>query len=269
MPVTIEEHFDSRHVTNGDSPSAELRYTIRGTNDYGEAMIAMITQTPTTFDINGDGSWHLPRANVSIDPLGDRLWNGNAQYGPRPTTNDAVYSFDTSGGTQHITQSLQTVGKYAAPGQTAPDNQGAIGVTGQGPPEGVDITVPVYNFGETHYKSALVVTPAYRYTLFQLTGKVNQAEFRGWGQGDVLFLGASGSKRDSGDWEIAYRFAASETDGDITVGDITGIAKKGWEYLWVRYMDAKDEFSYTLVQKPVAAYVERVYKYGDFALLGI
>jgi hypothetical protein len=35
----------------------------------------------------------------------------------------------------------------------------------------------------------------------------------------------------------------------------------------VRYADAEDEE--TLIQQPVAAYVEQVDEYGNFALLGI
>ena len=62
---------------------------------------------------------------------------------------------------------------------------------------------------------------------------------------------------------------ASPNRTGITVGDITGIAKKGWEYLWVRYEDAEDSTAKTLVKRPVAAYVEKVYESGDFAALGI
>jgi hypothetical protein len=83
----------------------------------------------------------------------------------------------------------------------------------------------------------------------------------------VLFQGASGSQRGQEDWEITFSFAASPNATDLTVGDITGIEKKGWEYLWVRYADAEDEE--TLIKQPVAAYVEQVDEYGNFALLGI
>jgi len=71
------------------------------------------------------------------------------------------------------------------------------------------------------------------------------------------------------DWEITFRFAASLNRTGISVGSITGIAKKGWEYLWVRYADVEDAGSNTLVKQPVAAYVEQVYEYGNFAALGI
>jgi len=80
-------------------------------------------------------------------------------------------------------------------------------------------------------------------------------------------LGASGSKRGDDEWEITFRFAASPNVTGLTVGDITGVDKKGWEYLWVRYSDAEDQK--VLVKQPTAVYVEKVYESGSFAGLGI
>ena len=155
------------------------------------------------------------------------------------------------------------MGRY---GVDPPDFKGAIGVSTDSV-EGTDITIPVFNFTETHYIPSALVAGAYKTTLFYLTGRVNDAPFKGFARGEVLFLGASGSQRGVDDWEIAFKFAASPNATNLTVGDITGIDKKGWEYLWVRYADAEDEE--TLIKQPVAVYVERVYEYGNFALLGI
>ena len=55
----------------------------------------------------------------------------------------------------------------------------------------------------------------------------------------------------------------------LTVGSITGISKKGWEYLWVLYEEAEDATAKALVKVPVAVYIERVYEEGDFAGLVI
>ena len=85
----------------------------------------------------------------------------------------------------------------------------------------------------------------------------------------VLFLGASGSKRGNGDWEITFNFAASPNQTNITVGDITVAQKLGWEYMWVRYADAEDTIAKAIVKKPIAVYIERVYELGDFSNLGI
>ncbi len=269
-PVTIAEKFESRLVTMGNNPSAELRYVIRGTNDDAQARNVLAGTAPSEFDVSGSGLFFLPLDNLSIEPVGDKLWEGVARYAPvsSPQTEDSVFSFDTGGGTQHITQSRGTVGRYGLPGKTAPNFKGAIGVTADSV-EGVDITVPVYQFSETHYLNNAFVTSAYKGTLFFLTGRVNNTAFKGFAQGECLFLGASGSKRGAGDWEINYRFAASPNVTGLVIGEIAGISKKGWEYLWVRYADAEDAAAKALVKKPIGVYVEQVYPYGDFSALGI
>jgi hypothetical protein len=76
-------------------------------------------------------------------------------------------------------------------------------------------------------------------------------------------------RRGGGDWEITFRFAASPNQTGLSVGSITGINKKGWEYLWVRYADAEDTGSGAIIKKPIAAYVERVYDDANFGALGI
>lgn len=266
MPVEVVEKFESRLITTGTNPSVELRYVIRGTNDDIEARNALVAFSPSTYDPWGSGWFYLPRESVSVQPVGDLLWEGVVRYGPFTPTNGSTFAFDTGGGTQHITQSKQTVAKY--PADTAPDFKGAVGVTNDSV-EGVDITVPVYQFSETHYLPDETVTSAYRMTLFQLTGRVNAGVFKGFSAGEVLFLGASGSRRGYGDWEITYRFAASPNVSNLTIGDITGIDKKGWEYLWVRYADSEDTVAKALVKKPLAVYIERVYDNGDMSLLGI
>jgi len=268
VPITVTEKADSRPNAAGERPSAELKYIVRGTGDAVAARDAVATAAPATFD-------GLVQKTVSVEPIGDGsdLWEGTVQYGVAaraapPATGDSVFNFDTGGGTQHITQSLSTVGSYAAPGMTNPNFRGAIGVT-HDTVEGVDITVPVYHFSETHYKPASQVTDAYKGTLFGLTGKVNSAAFHGCAAGECLFLGASGSKRGDDDWEITYRFAASPNRTNLTIGDITGVAKKGWEYLWVHYVDDEDATAKRLVKRPAFVRVEKVYETGDFSGLGI
>ena len=257
MAITIDERFNSREATEGPSPSTELLYLVQGTEDDLQVKALVAATAPTTY--NG-----LVRDSFSVAPLGGGVWECTVRY--VLLESESQFTFDTGGGTQHITQSLQTIGGYAPAGLTAPNFQGALGVTTDSV-EGTDITVPVYSFTETHYISSALVTPAYKAALFFLTGKVNGATFKGFAAGEVLFLGASGSQRGSDDWEITYRFAASPNVTGLAVGPITGIVKKGWEYLWVRYADAEDQ--HVLVKRPIAAYVEQVYELGDFSALGI
>ena len=268
--ATLTERIDSREWTTGDKPTVTMHYILDGTSDDLTAKTLLLNSTATQYD-------GLVRDECTLEPIfvdtatGKGKWECRVRYvapeQKEPEVGESSFSFDTGGGTQHITQSLATINRYAASG-TAPDFKGAIGVTHDNL-EGVDITVPVYNFSETHYLDDAVVTPAYRGTLFNLTGKTNNASFKGLAAGECLFLGASGSKRGADDWEITFRFAASPNRTGITVGPITGISKKGWEYLWVRYADTEDAASNTLVKQPVAAYVEKVYEEGNFAGLGI
>jgi len=274
MP-TLTEKIDSRELVAGERPSATLHYFIDGTASDLVARSTLLAGTPLVYD-------GLLRSESSVEPIvvdtttDTGRWAGTVRYTapqaqPIPV-GGSTFSFDTAGGTQHITQSLETVASHAAPGLVpgAPNFRGAIGVgDAAGGVEGVDITVPVFNFTETHVLADATVTHAYRGTLFQLTGKVNSAPFKGLDAGECLFLGASGTKRADEQWELTFRFAASPNRTSITVGGMTGIAKKGWEYLWVRYADVEDQVSHTLVKQPLAAYIEKVYDEADFGALGI
>tara|TARA_Y100000589_G_scaffold253557_1_gene242272 strand:- start:32 stop:895 length:864 start_codon:yes stop_codon:yes gene_type:complete len=285
MSITVEEKYDSRQSTTGDNAQVTLTYIASGSDDDLAIKSAVENFAPETYD-------SLPRQSVQIEPISEEYWDASVRYAettsttsggssaPDPGSGEYTYSFDTMGGTQHITQSLDTVGSYADSSiPSAPDFHGAIGVSntnGNAEVQGVDITVPIYNFSETHYLTTEQVTPEYKGTLFQLTGKVNNATFRGLAAGECLFLGASGTlhgtetdTETTGDWEITYRFAASPNKTGITIGSITGIAKKGWEYLWVRYADVEDMDAMAMVKRPVAAYVEQVYEDGDFSSLNI
>ncbi len=285
MPFTVEERDTSRTITSGKNPAVELRFVVRGIGsdpakeDDEEALEALEAAAPATF-------LSLPRRDVRLEPAvitegAESVWDGEAAYTPLdiesepPQQGESAFAFDTGGGTQHITHSLATVASYAAPGTTAPDFQGAIGVTAEvgGSVEGVDIVVPVFQFTETHVFADAAVTDAYKIALMLMTGRVNSDMFRGFAAGSVLFLGAAGSKRGpasgGGDWDITFRFAVSVNLSSIVVGPITGINKKGWEYLWVRYEDAEDGAAHAIVKRPVAAYVERVYTELPFSSLGI
>ncbi|HRR83308.1 MAG TPA: hypothetical protein P5118_24260, partial [Planctomycetota bacterium] len=141
MPLTLTEKLDSRKWTTGDNASVEMVYILTGTSDDVTAKNLIASSTPSIY--NG-----LVRQSIQIEPewvdttRGDGQWVATVRYGIRPPTEvgESSFAFDTSGGTQHITQSLATVHRYGAPGTTAPDFGGAIGVTHDNV-EGVDITV--------------------------------------------------------------------------------------------------------------------------------
>ena len=179
------------------------------------------------------------------------------------------FAFDTGGGTMHRNQSLKTVAKVP---NDAPDFNGAIEVDNEGNVNGIDVTMPVLNFTETHTMAGSRVSTSYRKSVAALTGTVNKASFRGFAAGEVLFLGASGTKRSkkpNAPWEITFRFAVSPNQSGLEVGKLKISSKKGWDYLWVRYADRVSDNKKNVIKEPVAAYVEQVYPEGDFGNLGL
>ena len=277
MPTTLTEKLDSRKWTTGENAACEMLYVLTGTSSDQTALALVENSTAQTYN-------DLVRQSVNLEPewvdtaTGDGRWVATVRYGVKkpPEIGETTFSFDTSGGTQHTTQSLSTVHSYAPAGKTAPDFKGAVGVTHDNV-EGVDITVPVFNFSVRRRIAIASWSASYVGALYTLTGKVSSGSFTvtihgttyQFAAGEVLFLGASGDESSASEWvEVNYRFAASPNRTGITVGDITGISKKGWEYLWVRYADAEDAAAKMIVKKPIAAYVEKVYEDGCFALLG-
>jgi hypothetical protein len=246
----------------------------------------------------------LQAESYTLDYLGDDAWQLTVNYVSRGADDDLKpdplrrsRSFDTAGGTQHITQTplwnqftQSEIGgvitrtpagdaekRYPVTGPTAaPVQYGAIGVDGDSV-QGVDIVIPAFQWTENYDVPAQYVTANYARVVASLTGCVNNAVFRGFAAGEVLFIGGTGSQdwdQEKGDspWSLSYRFVASpNADGTtlpkLKVGDIVDIEKKGHEYLWVRYEDSVTDD--TLLKKPKHVYVNQVYYTANFAALGI
>jgi hypothetical protein len=87
----------------------------------------------------------------------------------------------------------------------------------------------------------------------------------------VLFRGGkgSGSNKDPDLIEISYQFDQSDDVEAQTIGDITGVTKAGWQYLWVQYREHDDQDAKDFCRRPVAAYVEKVYYPAAFSALAI
>ena len=272
MAVTIEEKWESRPRTEGEGQnkdSAELIFIVQGTDDDELAMVQLKLDSPVTFR-------GLDRLDLSIERLTEEVWLGTINYGEFTggdgsdlETGGSTFQFETGGGTQHITQSLST-NRFSPTGDTddIPDHKGAIGVTEDGV-DGVDIIIPSYSFSETHFLDVSLVTPAYTLILFSLTGRVNDALFKGFQPGECLFLGASGSRRTKGDWSIQFKFSAIPNATGLSFGGIDDIEKKGHDYLWFPYEDDEDGVAKKLKKTAIGAYVEKVYEDGDFSLLGL
>ncbi len=260
--MSVTQDIESRYIPG---KSAELHYTIRGASNEAAARDELTAVCPSTFEGMIRKERQIEAVHVDSSNPDSNLWKATVAYGITDPS-DFTTSFDTTGGSQHITQSPYTVSKTPS---NAPNMKGAIGFDGQRV-NGVDIVIPVYTFSETHFKSTSFVSNAYRKTLANLTGKVNSGSFRGFEAGEVQFRGASGQLvivEGTKQWQLTYQFAASPNLTNVPVGDLTVSEKLGWDYMWVLYGDNLD--ADTLVQHPIAAYVERPYEFAAFSALGI
>lgn len=265
MTQNISELVLSRAQTDAqfdtDDDSAELSYVITDSNTPGDEAAAralLLATAPPTY--NG-----MPLVELQLVPNGcDFIWTGTANYRTRTTF---AQSFDTTGGSFKITNSLATQ-KFARANEVAPDHKGAINVQEDGRVEGVDIVIPSLKFSEVHEIANSVVTDSYISDLSELTGRVNDAPFRGFDAGEVLFVGATGSHRGSSAWEITFNFVVSKAE-NLNVGAVNGVSKGGHEYLWVSYSKEADNLAIPprQVSRPAAVYVEKVYEEDDFTRL--
>src|SRR5690606_41315140 len=112
----------------------------------------------------------------------------------------------------------------------------------------------------SHYLVVLVSARSY---------SVMARQYRGFAQGEVLFMGAAARQQGDGKWEVKYDFAAALNREDVTIGDITGISKKGWQYLWVEFQEQEDDGASRVLPVPSVVNVEEVYREANFGLLGI
>lgn len=281
MALVWVEDGDSRQATivrkgKKAASSYTKSYKIFGTADDVElhaAVNAEITANGAYWQYPGAPGMQLLAEQYSVSYLGDNAWQVTISY-EKAGAEDAAQpgplkrsrSFDTTGGTQHITQAeSETI--YGG----GPSVQNAIGVDDNGV-NGVDIVVPQLQWQEAYDVPNTYVTDAYIRNVATLTGRVNATPFRGFQAGEVLFVGCSGSQewddqKGRGPWSLSFRFVASPNVTGVQIGSITGIEKKGHDYLWVRYESATE--SNQLIKRPKAVYVNKVYRGADFANLGI
>ena len=263
-------YYDWREATDaeGNYTSAEVPYFVFDAEDEAGALAAVREEAPAqigrlyleevAIDERMTDTVYKVLATYRVDEQRERAGGDSADAG----NSDPAVSFDTTGGTRHLNRSLATISITPA---EATNYGGAIEVDGEGNVNGVDVTMPVMTFSETHTFAPSKVTTAYRKQLFLLTGTANKAAFRDFDIGEVLFLGASGQK-DGEFWDITFKFAVSPNRTNLKVTDSLIVSSKyGWDYLWVKF--GEKVVNGAIVKEPIAAYVERVYEAGDFSKL--
>lgn len=253
------------------------------------ALTDLLTAAPST--LNG-----FARVEYDVDEVENTgYYIGRVRYGSLATegsqeqpgaAGDETFSFDTTGGTAHINQSLETVGHFGNGGAFTPADAdgvfgGAINVDGDGTVRGLDVPTPKFKFTVRTIVASGSMTVSYIRTIYELTGSTNDAAVAisvfgtdiDFAEQEVLFLGGRGSKSTSGDWNVDFDFEAMEPFGPEDVGPITAVAAKGTQYRWA-YMVQKTREATTGGEKVLATVpkfimVERVFPLKDFTDLGV
>lgn len=226
---------------------------------------------------NPVGQYYLDHYSIE-ERCNETTWRVVAYYNaPTPYDEmdpDDTYEFDTTGGTQHIEQALTVIANYGSGKLTTP--RGVIGYDSEsGEIRGMDIVVPRYDFAERHWFYNSGMTETFKKAIADTTGKVNNATFRGFAAGEVLFLGAVGGRDgdDDGDrWNLLFKFARQPNLASFTYGGISVTSKKGWEVLnpwYKRDTAATDDGKTRKVPTVVDVTVLQVYYEADFSALDI
>jgi hypothetical protein len=279
MSVNCYEMVDSMSgsVTNesegGEVREVKRRWVIGQCNGFDEAVEQIEVYAPQYSDAPG-GYW--VRRRLDVAGIGNRYFDCTATYqtfqlkpgqdddnqGGNPTPGSLAW--DTTGNTERIYQALEETRHPV----DADQMEEAINVNG-GSVEGVDVVRPGMRYSETWIVPADVAMDFdFLGDVNRLTGTVNDSTFRAFEAGEALFMGARCQYQGDQPYaSITFEFECRPNVDDFYVKGQGQFAKDGWDYVWIRYRDAVNGTS--LVRRPIAAYVNRVYKRVDWSGLRI
>lgn len=185
---------------------------------------------------------------------------------------DGTFAYEFGSESEHIDRALAQV-HYGGDAERIGD---LVNVTDE-EVGGLEVNAPIIDLTEEHVFGEASFSPSIRRALRDQVQKTNNAAFREFAIGEVLFVGASARKQ-AKRWYVTFQFrirrnvehlsfTTYSTRGVQTVQDVL---KLGWQYLWVesiRLPFASDPTKMRIV--PRAVHVATVYESVDFAVLGI
>lgn len=286
MSIRVEELAGASLSYDPRNPGATIPYVAWGSDVESVLRAALLAAVPAYF-----GGMPLRSLQPKEDKNGVGVWFADAVYGladaqtgsnptssttspppPPPPTEDTVigsqYGFQWAAPTGKYTQSKETLDTVVVTGATAPDFKRAIGVQPDGTVEGVDLP----SWPEAISLTAVIpnFTLKYLKACRALAGKTNATAFLAHAAGKLLYLGGSAQPREGGGMTVTHRFASGEfqiIEADDFAPGFPAFTVDPFAYVWVWYTAAVD--AGRTVQKPTAAYVERLYDSGDYSVLGL
>lgn len=315
MSMTFKELHDTRNVEkdgHGNFIRTEIHYVLKSDTATNEESAVEHIRSNVPYYVNG-----IPLSSIVVDErANDKFFKITAQYArdttvlvTGSTSDSSTLSFDCSSGSQHIVRAYSQRRAYGPK-----DAKNLIGWNGKAGEDievnGVDVTTPEIRvtFTKVMQLSSLRGNSFMR-KIVALTGKVNNATWKGWNKGEAKFLGCSNNIPVKGreDVNVTFNFEIRlnervfvNTDGTITVDDDTNVEpftdvveyitesdhinisggtffKAGHEYIW-GMNESEIVMRGTGTESIVdernnitikGLYISEVCKYADFSQLGL
>ncbi len=263
MAIKVREVAGMSGGETSDEGNATILLDVKRAESDSMAAVraAVLAYAPATFDGKSFSTYEWQEEEET------RRLRFTLKYSNKLPESVLRRGFDATGGTIRLFASQNTQ-RYPRPGRTAPDFRGLIGVK-DGDPEGVDVTIPALRLNYRYRWPANTITNAYVKAAAGLVGSTCTSSFDTYNAGELLLLGVSGEIVDDTPTEITYAFAASADVSGLSIGDISGIVKGGHDYLWIAYEEEADGAAKKAVKRPLAVYVERVYRRLSWGGLGL
>jgi len=269
MTIQVIEHIESQSLSGGQRADGERVWIVRGTEDPQAAYDAVKAASPTTW-------LDFVRGTIRIEPLGQDIWRARVEYQPAPRIRWQGEPGDGGAGSELLREWSFSVSTATAHRELAIDTRryGAytdyghqIGVDENGKPHGVDYFVPTMKFSEKRRVDASLITEGWVKARADQIATTNNATFRGFPAGEVLFLGLQGHRTTLESWELEWEFAREpNVTLNLTIdGQQVQVPKKGWEYIWFEYRPDVASGVKKLVLR--GAHVNQIYESSDFSLL--
>lgn len=263
--------FEVMASRGGSLSELRRRFMVEDADDEQDVLDWATANTPTALE-------GLARSGFSMQENDELVgvYDVEVTYGSTrlpPTVVDQVdYRFNFQATGAHVFQSLSTISATQDGGGTAPDFGGAINVvndSGGQRVEGLELPIPTETFTLTYTPANATIDSSYQLLVESLCGKVNSATFKGRPAGSLMLVRCAGGAKNLSNWSIEFGFGYIANATSIPVGGITVAAKDGLDLLWAYYESDTDATAKSLIRKPRAAYVERVFYRADLNTLGI
>lgn len=240
------------------------------TDDLAAARAAVVAAADATVDgiqLFGVEAREVLR-NTSV-----AAWHCEARYGagggfataPQPSRP----SFSGSLTAEKAVRGKSVVSSGASGGGSAPDRDGLIGIDSEGRAQGTDILRPVFTvvYGDTFTDAEIATLGA---VWAALVGSVNNATFKGYPAGSLLFMGVNAEPEPQGGYTARLEFGYRPNETGLNIGDgMTGVSVDGWDYLDVVAAVEFDATAEAYINKADFYHVHRLYTRQNFATLGI